>query len=257
MPAMLKDPPTPELVSRIQGALPLKAEGRDPYRNPRFASVRKGRLVGFAVTVTLEFLIAWLGNRTHYVPPPVVRSDEVRLQIVLPKLEPDPVDDIVEQSSQAADQAELAPPMQTDVPQAITPESFVQQIEPPPPDFSELAKNVVKIPENRTNFGKITVLDISELDRVPIPRFRARPLYPSDMIAAGLSGNVLVDFIVDTEGNVRNAFAVHSSHIEFESNAVSAVQRWKFTPGRKNNHAVYVHMQVPIIFNLRKLLEDE
>jgi len=62
---------------------------------------------------------------------------------------------------------------------------------------------------------------------------------------------VLVDFIVDTEGAVRNARAVRSSRNEFEENAVIAVAKWKFVPGRKNNHAVFTHMQVPILFTLR------
>jgi protein TonB len=73
------------------------------------------------------------------------------------------------------------------------------------------------------------------------------------MIRQGLSGEVLVDFIVDTNGAVRNAVAVKSTNPMFEENALSAVAKWKFTPGRKNNHIVYTHMQVPIQFHLQKL----
>ena len=69
---------------------------------------------------------------------------------------------------------------------------------------------------------------------------------------AGISGEVLVDFIVDTNGDVRNAFAAHSSQREFEATAVQAVTKWKFRPGRKNGHAVFTHMQVPIVFTLNE-----
>jgi protein TonB len=140
--------------------------------------------------------------------------------------------------------------MQNDVPQLVTPQSFVQQIEPPPPDLSALSKNIVKIPETRNGLAGIEVFDISKLDQVPSARFQARPQYPFEMRRAGISGEVLVDFIVDTNGDVRNAFAVHSSQREFESAAVQAVSKWKFRAGRKNGHAVYTHMQVPIVFTL-------
>jgi protein TonB len=142
--------------------------------------------------------------------------------------------------------------MQQDVPQAVTPESFVQQIEPPPPDLSALSKNIVKIPEVRTGLSGVEVFDISKLDQQPVPRFQARPQYPFEMRRAGISGEVLVDFIVDTNGDVRNAYAVRSSQREFEAAAVQAVSKWKFKAGRKNGHAVYTHMQVPIVFTLNE-----
>ncbi len=51
------------------------------------------------------------------------------------------------------------------------------------------------------------VLDVRNLDAMPSPRFQARPVYPFAMRRAGLSGEVLVDFIVDSEGVVRGASA--------------------------------------------------
>ena len=65
-----------------------------------------------------------------------------------------------------------------------------------------------------------------------------------------ITGEVLVDFVVDPSGNVRNATAVHSSQREFEESACAAVSKWKFRPGLKDGRAVYVHMQVPIVFTL-------
>jgi periplasmic protein TonB len=65
-----------------------------------------------------------------------------------------------------------------------------------------------------------------------------------------VTGEVLVDFIVDTNGNVINAYAVKSSQREFEDNAVLAVSKWKFKPGRRGGRNVNTHMQVPIVFTL-------
>jgi len=211
--------------------------------------MRRDLIFGFIVTITIEVLVAWGGNLTHYVPKPRVKEEEIKLDIVMPKLEPDEPDVVEEQEQRPV---EIAPPMQLDVPQAVTPESFVQQIEPPPPDLSALAKNIVKIPEVRTGLQGVEIFDISKLDQQPVARFQARPQYPFEMRRAGISGDVLVDFIVDTNGDVRNAFSAHSSQREFETSAVQAVSKWKFKPGRKNGHAVYTHMQVPIVFTLNE-----
>jgi hypothetical protein len=43
------------------------------------------------------------------------------------------------------------------------------------------------------------------LDSLPAPRLQARPVYPFNLRRLGFSGEVLVDFIVDREGNVRDA----------------------------------------------------
>jgi periplasmic protein TonB len=212
--------------------------------------MRRDLIIGFVITISVEFLVAWGGDLSHYKPKPKQKEDEIKVDIALPKVEPDEPD-VVEDQQQQAPQ-EIAPPMQADVPQVVTPQSFVQQIEPPPPDLSALSKNIVKIPETRNGLSGIEVFDISKLDQVPSPRFQARPQYPFEMRRAGISGDVLVDFIVDTNGDVRNAYAVHSSQREFESAAVQAVSKWKFRAGRKNGHAVFTHMQVPIVFTLEQ-----
>jgi periplasmic protein TonB len=209
--------------------------------------MRRDLIIGFILTFALEFLVAWGGNLTHYKPKPRVQEEAPTITIVMPKIEPDEPE-VVE--DQPPTPKEIAPPMQNDVPSVVTPDSFVQPIEPPPPDLSALQKNIVKIPETRNSLAGIVVFDISKLDQVPSPRFQARPQYPFEMRRAGISGDVLVDFIVDTNGDVRNAYAVHSSQREFEQSAVQAVTKWKFRAGRKNGHAVFTHMQVPIQFTL-------
>jgi len=211
--------------------------------------MRRDLLAGFIFTITLEFLFAWGGNFTHDKAPPRVKEEETKIEIAIPKIEPEEPDVVEDQPPTPQD---IAPPMQNDVPQVVTPDSFVQQIEPPPPDLSAISKNIVKIPETRTGLAGIEVFDISKLDQQPVAKFQARPQFPFEMRRAGISGEVLVDFIVDTNGDVRNAFAAHSSQREFEASAVQAVSKWKFRPGRKNGHAVFTHMQVPIVFTLNE-----
>ena len=210
--------------------------------------MRRDLIIGFIFSITVEFLVGWGGDLTHYKPKPKPKDDAPVVTITMPKLEPDRPDVVEDATAQPVD---IAVPQQQDVPQVVTPDSFVQQIEPPPPDLTALSKNIVKIPETRGGLSGIEVFDISKLDQsaraAPPGPARSTPLRCG---APGISGEVLVDFIVDTNGDVRNAFAVHSSQREFEASAVQAVSKWKFRPGRKNGHAVFTHMQVPIVFTL-------
>ena len=94
------------------------------------------------------------------------------------------------------------------------------------------------------------VFDISMLDQTPVARWQARPQYPFEMRRAGIGGEVVVDFVVDVNGDVQKAYAVRSSQREFEAAAVEAVSKWKFKPGRKGGNDVGTHMQVPIVFSV-------
>jgi RNA polymerase sigma factor (sigma-70 family) len=90
----------------------------------------------------------------------------------------------------------------------------------------------------------------SVLDQKPKPLSQSRPEYPPEMRNAGASGQVVVDFVVGTDGLVYNAFALNSSDKAFEDSAVNAVSQWTFSSGQKNGQSVYTHMQVPIVFKL-------
>ena len=94
------------------------------------------------------------------------------------------------------------------------------------------------------------VFDITTLDQTPQAKFQTRPHYPAEMREAGIPGQVVVDFVVDSAGTVQNAYALRSSQREFEAEAVLAVSKWKFIPGKKGGLDVNTHMQVPIVFTL-------
>ncbi len=141
----------------------------------------------------------------------------------------------------------MSPPDIPDTPRPPRPDQPVQPVEPAlPPGQTDL----VSIPTGPLGIGPAGAVELSQLDQVPIPKYQAKPVYPVELKRSHSEGMVLVDFIVDAEGNVRNAAAAHSSNRGFEESAVAAVSRWKFKPGRKDGHAVATHMQVPIVFSL-------
>ncbi|MBI5770073.1 MAG: sigma-70 family RNA polymerase sigma factor [Verrucomicrobia bacterium] len=59
--------------------------------------------------------------------------------------------------------------------------------------------------------ARAEVFELAKLDRTPRPTFQARPQYPIELRNAGLAGTVVVDFIVDANGDVQNARAIDTS----------------------------------------------
>lgn len=211
-------------------------------------------IIGVLLSVAIHLAVLF-GHRLNpdwfKTPPKKVEEEPEKIQLIaMPKLdEPEP--EIVEVTEDVKP-LDLAPPMQQDVPQLVTPDSFVQKIQPPPPEGVTISASMNIVPEVRdpNMFRGMKVFDISMLDQTPVARFQARPQYPFEMRRAGISGEVVVDFIVDTHGDVQNAYAIRSSQREFEAAAVQAVSKWKFKPGRKGGRAVNTKMQVPIVFSI-------
>jgi protein TonB len=172
----------------------------------------------------------------------------------MPKIEEEPEINTSDTPSDVAAQVvEFAPPMQADVPSLITVDSFVQQIQPPPPENIKPNPGVLTIPQNR-NMAPATkltnVFNLADLDQIPVARYQAKPAYPFEMRRAGITGEVIVGFIVNINGDVQDAYAIRSTQREFDANAVQAVMKWKFRPGKRGGKAVNTRMQVPIVFSI-------
>jgi periplasmic protein TonB len=211
-------------------------------------------IIGVVVSLALHLLILF-GDKLIPEKKTVKKVEEAAPKIemiAMPKVEEEP--EIIETNDPDIKPLDLAPPMQQDVPQLVQPDSFVQKIQPPPPEGVTISAAMNIVPEVRdpNMFKGMKVFDISMLDQTPVPKFQARPQYPFEMRRAGIAGEVVVDFIVDTNGDVQNAYALRSSQREFEAAAVQAVSKWKFKPGRKGGRDVPTHMQVPIVFTLNE-----
>ena len=137
----------------------------------------------------------------------------------------------------------------------------------------------------RAQAAQMEVVERKTLDRQPRPTFQARPEYPAELRKAGVTGEVVVEFIVDATGAVRNARAVRSpaegepavatnalrlvdfivtgqgtatgssavtseSVQRFETAAVEAVSKWKFEAGQKGGRAVNTVIRTTIVFGM-------
>ena len=167
--------------------------------------------------------------------------------------EPEVVEDAV--SDAPAELADLAPPMQNDMPSAVIDSPFVQQIQAPPPPGLNRPTGAITIPTNTrpavTGAKPLgAIFDLASLDQRPEPTVRINPVYPFELRRSGLKGEVIVGFIVDSNGDVRDPYIVKSSSPAFEDSAIQAVLKWKFRPGKKGGKAVNTRVAQPLAFSI-------
>lgn len=76
------------------------------------------------------------------------------------------------------------------------------------------------------------------------------PVYPPLAIAARKEGTVIMEAMLDERGNVVRVRVLRSEPL-LDAAAVSAVERWRYTPTLLNNQPVPVLMTVTVRFSLR------
>ena len=105
------------------------------------------------------------------------------------------------------------------------------------------ARQSVRIAKSRTGqFDKI--YPISELKVVR----QVSPAYPRSLQNSGLDGYVQVEFTVTETGEVREAKVLESSSSQFDSAALSAVNRWRFQPVQEEDKPIPVRTRVRFNF---------
>src|ERR1017187_1781358 len=68
--------------------------------------MRRDLIIGFIITISIEVLVAWTGNLTHFHPKPRQKDEDIQVNIVMPKIEPDEPEVLEDQPPQPV---EIAP----------------------------------------------------------------------------------------------------------------------------------------------------
>jgi periplasmic protein TonB len=87
------------------------------------------------------------------------------------------------------------------------------------------------------------------LIREPVKTRHVPPVYPQIAIAARVSGTVVIDAVIGTDGTVREARVLSGSPL-LNHAALEAVRQWRYTPTTLNHVPVPVIMTVTVRFNL-------
>lgn len=106
--------------------------------------------------------------------------------------------------------------------------------------------------KNKTiNKSLIMVSDINELDQEPKISKSISPIYPLEMWEAEASGQVLVEFFIDTQGKVKAAGIKSSSNDYFAVAALTAIKRWRFQVPMKGRKRVTARAYQPFFFEYK------
>jgi len=74
--------------------------------------------------------------------------------------------------------------------------------------------------------------------------------YPQMAKEAGIEGRVIVQFVVDKNGDVTNPTVTKGAHEHLNEAALEAVKQQAFSPGRQDGEPVKVQMSLPVTFRL-------
>lgn len=189
----------------------------------------------------------------------VVQDDTLTLNFVMPDLKDlEEPDRIVGDEQTPADEG-LSVPTLADVPtQVDLSQAFVQQI-----DYSTLvpkqdltAARTLSIPVHYSHGSRIgegleKIFNLADLDRTPEPLVKIAPAVPPPLKQAGTHVVVMVLFVVDPNGAVRNPEIYKSEDTRFNESTLIAIAKWKFRPGIKNGRRVNVRMVQPVIIDVK------
>lgn len=129
--------------------------------------------------------------------------------------------------------------------------SPVSKIQASPLDYPAHTRELVDTSDIKSD--KIVDDEFLEWDQVegkPEILKKADPYYPELARKQGISGVVLVNVLIDTNGNVEEA-EIFKSVKGLDQAAREAALKFKFTPGKKSDQPVKVKMQIPFKFYLK------
>lgn len=85
----------------------------------------------------------------------------------------------------------------------------------------------------------------------PAIRHSVQPRYPRIAKRRNQQGVVMLEVVVDTEGNSMNIKVLQSSGFDLlDKSAIAAVENWEFEPQKRNNQLVMSRVHIPVAFQL-------
>jgi protein TonB len=122
-----------------------------------------------------------------------------------------------------------------------------QPAEPPPFALNNPAEASEPMPESQAAPG-------SQVDSLPVASFQPGPVYPPELLRAGIEGTVTFRLSIAADGAVVAAVIERSSgHAALDRAAEQAVKGWRFTPARRLGVAVPIEVRKSFPFVIERL----
>ncbi|WP_022663183.1 energy transducer TonB [Paucidesulfovibrio longus] len=98
-----------------------------------------------------------------------------------------------------------------------------------------------------------TAFELGEVDSAPGVRHGPAPEYPREARRKGVTGTVLLRFLVERDGSVSRIQVLQADPPGvFEENAIRAVALWRFRPGLRHGEPVRTWVRLPLRFRLER-----
>ena len=85
----------------------------------------------------------------------------------------------------------------------------------------------------------------------PKATYNPNPVYPPSASKDRVTGDVMMEAIVDENGRVQNIRVVRSLRNDLDNAAVDTFRRWRFEPARKDGQAMAAQITVSMTFNVK------
>lgn len=95
----------------------------------------------------------------------------------------------------------------------------------------------------------IATFELPDLDRKPRPIFQVEPFYPYSLKNQKIGGWVILEWVINTRGNVEKIRVIDSSHREFQQAAIDSILKSKWEPGEIESKPVNVRVRQRINFS--------
>lgn len=93
----------------------------------------------------------------------------------------------------------------------------------------------------------------SQADTLPVASFQPAPVYPPELLQAGIQGTVTCRLTIAADGSVAEAELERSSgYAAMDRAALEAVRQWRFTPARRLGVAVPIEVRKRFPFVIQR-----
>jgi len=100
------------------------------------------------------------------------------------------------------------------------------------------------------SFDDEDVFELEEVTKHPKALKQVRPKYPHKLEKEKIEGWAVVEWVITSNGKVKRARAVNSSHPEFEATAVEAIIQSKWKSARLDGKSVNTRIRQRLGFTL-------
>lgn len=99
--------------------------------------------------------------------------------------------------------------------------------------------------------GTGTALRVGGDVKAPVATYRVDPAYTEVARKARIEGIVIIEAIIDQNGNVTDARILKGLPLGLDQAALEAVKKWKFRPGTLNGQPVPVIYNLTVVYRLQ------